>query len=200
MTTRKIAVAWALVVMLVAVLAGGQDDARVRIVLLGTGTPNATPDRMGPATAIVVGDTPYLVDAGVGVVRRAAEAEARGVGALRVSNLTRVFVTHLHSDHTIGYPDLILTPWVLERDAPLQAYGPPGLRAMTEHLLAAYREDIDLRLNGLEPANPDGHKVEVREVEPGSSSATRRSRSRRSRCRTDRGRPRTATSSRRRRA
>jgi ribonuclease BN (tRNA processing enzyme) len=140
----------------------------VRIVLLGTGTPNATPDRMGPATAIVVGDTPYLVDAGVGVVRRAAEAaETRGVRALRVSNLRHVFVTHLHSDHTIGYPDLILTPWVLERDAPLQAYGPPGLRAMTEHLLAAYREDIDLRLNGLEPANPDGHKVEVREVEPG---------------------------------
>jgi ribonuclease BN (tRNA processing enzyme) len=147
--------------------AGAQDDRRVRIVLLGTGTPNATPDRMGPATAIVVGDTPYLIDMGTGVVRRAAEAEARGIRALRVSNLTRVFVTHLHSDHTIGYPDLILTPWVLERATPLQAYGPPGLRAMTEHLLAAYREDIDLRLDGLEPANPGGYKVEVREIEPG---------------------------------
>ena len=144
-----------------------QSDRRTRIVLLGTGTPNATPDRMGPATAIVVGDTPYLIDMGAGVVRRAAEAAARGVGALRVSNLKHVFVTHLHSDHTIGYPDLILTPWVLERATPLQAYGPPGLRAMTEHVLAAYREDIDVRLNGLEPANHDGYKVDVHEIEPG---------------------------------
>ncbi len=162
-----IPIAVALTVTSALPLAGGQDDRPVRIVLLGTGTPNATPDAMGPAAAIVVGDTPYLIDMGTGVVRRAAEAAARGVGALRVSNLKHVFVTHLHSDHTIGYPDLILTPWVLERATPLQAYGPPGLRAMTEHLLAAYREDIDLRLNGLEPANPDGYKVDVREVEPG---------------------------------
>jgi ribonuclease BN (tRNA processing enzyme) len=139
----------------------------VRIVLLGTGTPNATPDRMGPATAIVVGDTAYLVDAGSGVVRRAAAAAEQGVKALRVSNLTHLFVTHLHSDHTLGYPDLIFTPWVLERNTPLQAYGPPGLQAMTEHLLAAYRADIDVRLNGLEPANHEGYKVDTHEVAPG---------------------------------
>lgn len=143
-------------------------DAPVRIVLLGTGTPNATPDRMGPATAIVVGDTAYLVDAGPGVVRRAAAAAERGVDALRVANLRYVFVTHLHSDHTVGYADLILTPWVLERTAPLEAYGPPGLRAMTRHLLAAYREDIDVRLHGLEPANPTGYRVNVHEVRPGA--------------------------------
>jgi ribonuclease BN (tRNA processing enzyme) len=148
-------------------LVGAQGDGRTRIVLLGTGTPNATPDRMGPAAAIVVGDTPYLIDMGPGIVRRAAEVASRGVDALRVSNLKHVFVTHLHSDHTIGYPDLILTPWVLERTTPLQAYGPPGLRAMTEHVLAAYREDIDVRLNGLEPANRDGYKVDVHEIGPG---------------------------------
>lgn len=146
---------------------GLEPPVPVRIVLLGTGTPNATPDRMGPATAVVVGDTPYLVDMGPGVVRRAAAAAARGVEALRVSNLRYVFVTHLHSDHTAGYADLILTPWVLERTAPLEAYGPPGLRAMTRHLLAAYREDIEVRLHGLEPANPTGHRVRVHEVKPG---------------------------------
>lgn len=144
-----------------------EEAARVRIVLLGAGTPNATPDRMGPATAVVVGDTPYLIDAGPGVVRRAAAAAEKGVKALRVSNLRHLFVTHLHSDHTLGYPDLIFTPWVLERAAPLRAYGPPGLRAMTGHLLAAYREDIDVRLSGLEPANRTGYKVEVRDVRPG---------------------------------
>jgi len=136
-------------------------------VLLGTGTPNATPDRWGPATAIVVGDTPYLVDAGVGMVRRAAAARAEGVEALRASNLRRVFITHLHSDHTLGYPDLILSGWTLERDVPLEAYGPPGPEAMTRNLLAAYREDIDIRLEGGEPSNPSGWKVNVHEIGPG---------------------------------
>jgi len=158
--------------VLAAVLAGAvaaspPEPSRTCIVLLGTGTPNATPDRMGPSLAIVVGDTPYLVDAGPGVVRRAAAASEKGVEALRVSNLRHVFVTHLHSDHTVGYPDLILTPWVLDRDVPLQAYGPPGLKAMTDHMLEAYREDIDVRLHGLEPANSEGYKVEVHEVTPG---------------------------------
>jgi ribonuclease BN (tRNA processing enzyme) len=163
-----------LVVLAVAVPAAagqarppGAGDLPVRIVLLGTGTPNATPDRMGPASAIVVGDTPYLVDMGPGIVRRAAAAAALGVEALRVSNLGHVFVTHLHSDHTAGYADLILTPWVLERTRPLEAYGPPGLAAMTRHLLAAYREDIAVRLHGLEPANPTGYRVRVHEVKPG---------------------------------
>jgi len=154
-------------VALAAAAPHAQEAAPTRIVLLGTGTPNATPDRWGPALAIVVGDTPYLVDAGVGIVRRAEAARAKGVEALRASNLRRVFVTHLHSDHTLGYPDLILSPWTVGRDVPLEAYGPPGLEAMTQHLLAAYREDIDIRLEGGEPSNPDGWKVNVHEIEPG---------------------------------
>ena len=77
-----------------------------QIVLLGTGTPNADPERSGPSVAIVVDQTPYIVDAGPGVVRRAAAA------GLDVSRLNRAFITHLHSDHTAGYADLILTPWV----------------------------------------------------------------------------------------
>jgi ribonuclease BN (tRNA processing enzyme) len=138
-----------------------------KIVLLGTGTPNADPDRSGPAVAIVVNDTPYLIDCGPGVVRRAAAARRKGVEALAVKNLKTVFVTHLHSDHTVGYADLIFTPWVLERDEPLQAYGPEGLRDMTEHLLEAYQADIEIRINGLEPANTVGYKVDVHEIEPG---------------------------------
>ena len=140
---------------------------RTSVVLLGTGTPNADPDRAGPAVAVVVDDTPYLVDFGPGVVRRAAAAQRLGVPGLAVERLSRAFLTHLHSDHTAGYPDLILTPWVLEREVPLQVYGPAGTRAMTEHLLAAYREDIRERTQGLEPANVTGHLVHVNEIEPG---------------------------------
>jgi ribonuclease BN (tRNA processing enzyme) len=135
--------------------------------LLGTGTPNAEPDRAGSAVAIVVDDTPYLVDLGPGVVRRAAAAYEAGVEGLDVPKLRFAFITHLHSDHTLGYADFIFTPWVLERDVPAEVFGPPGLEAMTDHLIAAYGEDIRVRIDGLEPANPDGYKVVVREIGPG---------------------------------
>ncbi len=137
------------------------------IVLLGTGTPNADPDRSGPAVAVIVGKTPYLIDFGPGVVRRAAAAYRKGVQALKVTNIHTVFLTHLHSDHTAGYSDLILTPWVLGREKPLNVYGPEGLAEMTDHILAAYRQDIEMRLFGLEPANATGYKVVVHEIEPG---------------------------------
>jgi ribonuclease BN (tRNA processing enzyme) len=138
-----------------------------QLVLLGTGTPNADPERSGPAVAVIANQIPYLVDFGPGVVRRAAAAYKQGVEGLEISKLDRAFVTHLHSDHTAGYPDLILTPWVLGRRRPLEVYGPAGLRAMTEHIVAAYAEDIRERLEGLEPANDQGYKVRVKEVEPG---------------------------------
>ena len=90
-----------------------EPTGRTRVVLLGTGTPGAEPDRSGPATAVVVDETAYLIDFGPGVVRQAAAAAAAGVTALRPPNLRIGFLTHLHSDHTAGYPDVVLTPWVL---------------------------------------------------------------------------------------
>lgn len=138
-----------------------------QIVLLGTGTPIPDPDRSGPSVAIVVNGTPYIVDLGPGLVRRAAAAQRAGVEGLAMRNLKRAFVTHLHSDHTVGYPDLIFTPWVEGRNEPLEVYGPAGIGAMTNHLLKAYEEDIEVRINGLEPANTEGYKVNVHEIEPG---------------------------------
>jgi ribonuclease BN (tRNA processing enzyme) len=138
-----------------------------QIVFLGTGTPNAEPERSGPCVAVVVGDASYLVDFGPGVVRRAVAAYQMGIDALRPGRLTRAFCTHLHSDHTAGYPDLILTPWVLERNEPLRVYGPQGIREMTEHILAAYDQDIRIRLFGMENADPNGWQVVAQEIRPG---------------------------------
>ncbi|PYT02247.1 MAG: MBL fold metallo-hydrolase, partial [Acidobacteria bacterium] len=138
-----------------------------QIVLLDTGTPNADPARSGPSVAIVVNDTPYLVDFGPGVVRRASAAFQKGVKGLAVKNLSRAFVTHLHSDHTVGYPDLIFMPWVLDRKEPLQVFGPKGIKPMTAHILKAYREDINIRLNGGEPSNKTGYKVIAHDLKPG---------------------------------
>jgi len=125
----------------------GQSSA-TKVVLLGTGTPRPNPDRSGPATAIVVGDRAYLVDFGPGVIRRAAAASQK-IPALDPKNITIAFVTHLHSDHTAGYPDLILTPWVIGRHE-LNVYGPEGIEDMTRHVLEAWREDIDMRTKGME--------------------------------------------------
>ena len=143
---------------------------RTKVVLLGTGTPVPDPDRSGPATAIVVDDRAYLVDFGPGVVRRAeAAALTRGVTAMEPGNLKVAFVTHLHSDHTAGYPDLIFTGWTSGRTVPLEVYGPSGLQSMTEHILQAYRVDIETRTNpdGNQRLFPDGAKVNAHEIKPG---------------------------------
>ncbi len=147
-----------------------QQTPRTRVVLLGTGTPNADPERSGPATAIVVDDRAYLIDAGPGIVRRAAKAARDlGIDALKVQNLNHVFLTHMHSDHTLGMPDLLLSPWVLDRPDPLNVYGPPGTRALMDGIGEAWAEDIELRTNGLEPrsANRDGYRPVTEEVLPG---------------------------------
>ena len=131
------------------------------VVLLGTGVPRPEPETSGPATAVVVGGRVFLVDAGPGVERRLAAAH------LPIDGVTALFVTHLHSDHTLGLPDLIFTSWVMGRKTRLAAYGPHGLRAMTEHILAAWAEDIDVRTNGLEKRTPGGYRVDVHQVGPG---------------------------------
>ena len=120
----------------------------------------------------MVNGTPYLVDFGAGVVRRAKSAAVdKGITALDPVKLRVAFVTHLHSDHTVGYPDLILTPWVLGRRVPLEVHGPAGIKAMTDHLFEAYRADFDTRTKDRElytvGAFPEGHAVNVHEIRPG---------------------------------
>jgi ribonuclease BN (tRNA processing enzyme) len=132
-----------------------------RVVLLGTGNPNPEPDRMGPAVAVISGSRVYIVDAGPGVVRRAVQA------GITMEQITRAFITHLHSDHTTGLPDLIFTPAVTGRREPLELYGPPGLRAMTSDVMHAWKEDMQIRLHGLEPSVPQAYVVHAHDVRPG---------------------------------
>jgi len=144
-----------------------KQQARVQVVMLGTGTPLPDPERSGPSVALVVNGRAYLFDAGTGIVRRAAAARERGIIGLEPRTLRVAFLTHLHSDHTLGLPDLTLTPWVMGRAEPLELWGPHGTRAMVDHILAAFNEDVILRTTGLEGSNTTGYKVDVREIEPG---------------------------------
>ena len=138
-----------------------------RVVLLGSGTPVPDPLRSGPAVVVLSQGRSYLVDFGPGVVRRATAAQRRGLRELDIRTLTRIFVTHLHSDHTAGYPDLILTPAVAGRADPLQVYGPPGIRHMTEAVQEAFREDFESRRRPVDHKDMRGYLGEPPEVNPG---------------------------------
>jgi ribonuclease BN (tRNA processing enzyme) len=175
-SSRMLGIAAALIVGLLTTSVAGQQASaapgHTQVVLLGTGNPPADPDRSGPATAVVINGTPYLVDFGAGVVRRAKSAVVdKGITALDPVTLHVVFATHLHSDHTVGYPDLILTPWVLGRRFPLEVYGPAGIKAMTDHVLEAYRADFETRTKDRElysvGAFPEAHAVNAHEIHAG---------------------------------
>ena len=124
---------------------------RTLVVALGTGHPAPNPNRFGPATAIIVDETAYFVDAGEGIWRAAAKAASIHGGRVAealdlTSKPTKVFLTHLHSDHTVGLPSLMLSPWSYGKKVPLEVYGPPGTKDMVSNLLEAYRLDIENRV------------------------------------------------------
>lgn len=133
-----------------------------RVITLGTGTPVPDPEAFGPATAIAVGARLFLVDAGAGVTRQLAAA-----GFPRIKEIEGTFITHLHSDHTLGYPDVIFTTWIMGRRGPLRVFGPSGLKRMTDRLMDAWRDDLDVRINGLERERREWLEVDAQEITPG---------------------------------
>ena len=165
--------------LLLPAMAASQ-PGRTQIVMLGTGTPIPDPDRSGPAVAIVVDSVVYLFDAGTGVVRRAAAAGRNGVKAFSPRGTStqslgqpsprfdRVFLTHLHSDHTLGLADVIFTPWIQGRATPLDIYGPPGTKRLVAGILDGNTEDIAERLSSSGGPSRDGWKTVVHEIEEGT--------------------------------
>jgi ribonuclease BN (tRNA processing enzyme) len=165
MTLVKLVHELCVVAALVTMSSASNAAEPAKVILLGTGTPIPDPSSSGPAVAVVVNGQAYLFDAGAGVVRRAqAAAEKFRLAALDATNLTRLFFTHLHSDHTIGYPDVMLTPWVVGRTRPLEVYGPVGTTAMTEGLKQAYAADIKVRTEGYEGLNRRPLAVNVHDI------------------------------------
>ena len=94
-----------------------------KVVLLGTGTPRMVPNRYMSSLVIIVDDKAYVVDCGSGVLERLSQARAMGLNALDNKNLTQLFITHFHPDHTVGLPGFIISPWNLGREK-LGIYGP----------------------------------------------------------------------------
>jgi ribonuclease Z len=130
------------------------------LVTVGTGSDRENPTRLGPATAVAWGPNVVLIDAGRGV------AEALRRSGIPVSQPRRIYLTHLLPENTVGLDDLLATGWLQDRDAPLEVVGPPGTRALVEHLLAAHRSGLDGLARAL-PLPAEGGGIEVTEAEGG---------------------------------
>lgn len=136
------------------------------VVLLGTGTPRMDPGRAGAATAVVVDGVPYIFDVGPGVARRLSRGHERGIEGLAMSEATTAFITHHHSDHTAGLPELFLGSWMFQRAQPLRVFGPLGTEGMCRAIRSAYALDIAKRtLN--EPHASGGERLFGLDVGPG---------------------------------
>jgi ribonuclease Z len=126
------------------VLPQAEPSSHASVIILGDGSPVLSADRSGTSIGVLVRGTLYIFDAGPGVLRRVFEAERlrpdiRGLGP--------VFITHLHSDHTLGLPELLYYPG----SEFLRVFGPPGLRAMMSSIGAAWAEDRQIRANSSMP-------------------------------------------------
>ena len=134
----------------------------LQVLLIGTGYPRPDPNRAGPSTAIVAGGKWFLVDAGRGATMRIAATD------LEYKNLGAVFVTHFHSDHTAGLPDLFDTSWQFGRKStPLQLYGPPGTKRLADAMLLFFHDDIHYRRDLLEKHPAAGARIETHIVREG---------------------------------
>ncbi len=132
------------------------------VTLLGTGNPRPSLERFGPAALVEAGEVRVLIDAGRGATQRLFQiGAAKGLVAI-----DRVLLTHLHSDHVVGLPDLWLTGWVFGRDRPLPVLGPPGTSSLGEHLQRAFAFDLAVRGRDQRYAAA-GVVLEARDVEPG---------------------------------
>lgn len=140
-------------------------SGQTRVILLGTGTPIPDAERSGPGLAIISGGEAYLFDAGGGMVQRAIEAwQTMDAEELYPTNIKHLFLSHLHSDHTLDYPELAATFW-WRRTQKLSAYGPEGLQTMTDGYYAMQATDITLRTSGNQPVkDPSLYQVNVMEI------------------------------------
>jgi ribonuclease Z len=115
-----------------------------RVTLLGTGTPIPIPERFGPSTLIEAGDQTILIDAGRGATIRMFQL------GIPIGRIDALLLTHFHSDHTVGIPDVWLTGWLSShfgaRKGPFNVIGPTGTEVLMQHLEQAYCRDIEIRM------------------------------------------------------
>lgn len=146
------------------------NETSTKLVILGTGMPLPNPYRAGPGYALIVNGFPYLVDAGEGIWRSIARAALINGDeftlGLSPEKLKYLFVTHLHEDHTVGIPSLLLNPFKLDIPTSKEIYGPTGIGDMVRHIVAAWTIDIEEAVfDGYDPegGRATGHDISFKE-------------------------------------
>lgn len=150
-------------ILLLVLLSTGiaQQTPSMYLVLLGTGYPYPSAERAGPSCAVIVGQKVFIIDAGRGIVMRLA---ATGIPW---SAIDAAFLTHLHSDHIDGLPDLFHSTWQFGDGKPFDLYGPEGTKSVADAILQFYESDIHIRRDLTEKLYPEGAKIRVREIQEG---------------------------------
>ncbi len=146
------------------VFTAGTSAAEMRVTLLGTGTPTPRPGSFGASTLVEAGPERLIFDLGRGSTIRLFQKR------IPLGSITAHFITHLHSDHIVGLPDMWLTGWLgtpyASRKSPMVIFGPKGTVAMTENLTKAFSEDIRIRIDD-ENYPPEGVAFAAKDIEPG---------------------------------
>ncbi len=141
----------AVALALAGAVSASASDQSMRVTLLGTGCPPAVMHRFGPSILVEAGDKKLLFDAGRGAMQRLVQI------GVRWQDVQGVFLTHLHSDHVVGFPDLWLTGWLIVpgRTVPLRVWGPSGTAEMMSHIEQAFAYDVHIRQSD-EHTSPEG--------------------------------------------
>jgi ribonuclease Z len=122
------------------------DDAKMRVTLVGTAGPEYFPDRSGISTLVEANGEKLLFDVGPGTNQRLYQS------GINPKDISKIFLTHLHSDHIAGLPDLWITPWfLLGRDHGLELWGPDGTDEMVQGMRAMFGHDLNARVNKFNP-------------------------------------------------
>ena len=151
----------AIILLLLLALGWAQKQKTMHLILLGTGYPYPSADRAGPSCAVVVGERVFIVDAGRGIGMRIAAA------GISWSSIAAAFLTHLHSDHIDGLPDLFHSTWEFGAGRPFELYGPKGTREIANGLLQFYGPDILIRRDLTEKLPAEGARINTHEIQEG---------------------------------
>ena len=133
----------------------------LRVVILGSGTPRLDIDRFSQSILVEAGDERLLFDTGRGTAIRLSQMN------VNLSSINNIFFTHLHSDHIVGFPDVLMTGWVYQREKTLNIFGPSGTKNFVDNIKDAFNEDIKIRLEKPEELKILGLKTYVKEISDG---------------------------------
>lgn len=132
----------------------------IKVTLLGTGSPPPVMDRFGPSILVEAGTEKFLFDSGRGATQRLHQIN------VPLAEIDALFLTHLHSDHVVGIPDLWLTGWLRGREVPFRVWGPRGTAKMMSHLEEAFQFDVRIRLYDDRPS-PEGVVILAQDIKQG---------------------------------